>query len=128
VSAGSVNPLSRFLGNDPGHAGANHWRAQRISALALMPLTLWFVYAMAVLPDYSFANVQAWLATPWRALPASLLVFCLAWHSKLGVQVVIEDYVHGRKLQSQTLALNTVVHVLLGVAGIVAALGMAFKD
>ncbi len=65
-----------------------------------MPLTVWFVAALACLPDYSFDTVQAWAAAPWRAFLLSVLVFCMAWHSQLGVQVVIEDYVHGTACQA----------------------------
>jgi succinate dehydrogenase / fumarate reductase, membrane anchor subunit len=128
MTTGSGNALSRFLGRDADHAGAHHWRAQRLSALALMPLTLWFLSALVLLPDYSFETMHAWAATPWRALLISLLVFCIAWHSLLGVQVVIEDYVHGKAAQSRALVLNTVVHVLLGAAGVIAVLSIAFKD
>jgi succinate dehydrogenase / fumarate reductase, membrane anchor subunit len=128
MSAGSGNAVLKFLGRDPGHAGAHHWRAQRLSALALMPLTLWFVAALALLPDYSFDTLHAWAATPWRALLISLLVFCGAWHSLLGVQVVIEDYVHGNTTQSRSLSLNSFAHVLLAAAGIFAVLCVALKD
>lgn len=128
MSGSSGNPVSKFLGRDPGHAGAHHWRAQRLSALALIPLTIWFAASLALLPDYSFDTIRGWVATPWRALLMGLLVFCGAWHSLLGVQVVIEDYVHGKATQSRSLALNTVVHVLLAVAGIFAVLSVALKD
>jgi succinate dehydrogenase / fumarate reductase, membrane anchor subunit len=128
MSAGSGNALSKFLGRDPGHAGAHHWRAQRLSALALVPLTIWFVCALALLPDHSFETIRAWVATPWRAVLLSLFVFCAAWHSLLGVQVVIEDYVHGQSMQSRSLVLNTVVHVLLAAAGILAVLCVTLKE
>jgi succinate dehydrogenase / fumarate reductase membrane anchor subunit len=128
MSARSGNALSKFLGRDPGHSGSHHWRAQRVSALALMPLTLWFLAALVLLPDYSYETVHAWASSPLCALLNGLLVFCWSWHSQLGVQVVIEDYVHGKKAQSRTLALSTIVHVLLGAAGVVAAIGVAFKD
>ncbi len=93
-----------------------------------MPLALWFVSVLLQLPDYSFDTMRAWAAIPWHAALVSLLVFCIAWHSQLGVQVVIEDYVHGKTTQSQTLVFNTIVHVLLGAAGIFAALSVAIKD
>ena len=120
--------MLKFLGRDPGHAGAHHWRAQRLSALVLIPLTIWFVCAVALLPEYSFETIRAWVATPWRAVLLGLFVFCSAWHSLLGVQVVIEDYVHGESMQSRSLVLNTVVHVLLAVAGILAVLCVTLKD
>ena len=128
MSRATGNPLLNFLGRDPGHRGAHHWRAQRLAALALIPLTLWLVGALAMLPDLGFATVQAWAATPWRALLLGALVFCSAWHSLLGVQVVIEDYVRGKGAQSTALAVNAILHVLAGAAGIAAVLVIALKD
>jgi succinate dehydrogenase / fumarate reductase membrane anchor subunit len=119
--------LSKFLGHDPAHAGAHHWRAQRLGALALIPLTIWLLAALACLPDFSFDTVHAWAAVPWRAGLISLLVFCIAWHSQLGVQVVIEDYVHGKLAKALALMLGTIAHVLLGAIGVFAVLTVAFR-
>jgi succinate dehydrogenase / fumarate reductase membrane anchor subunit len=123
----AANALSKFLGRGSAHEGAHHWRAQRISALALLPLTLWFVVSMLCLPEYGFDTVSAWLSAPWRALAMSLLVFCIAWHSQLGVQVVIEDYVHGKVAKPLSLLLSAFAHVVLGGAGVFAVLGVAFR-
>jgi succinate dehydrogenase / fumarate reductase membrane anchor subunit len=122
-----VNALSKFLGRDPGHKGANHWRAQRLGALALIPLSVWFLAGMLCLPDYSFETLQPWVATPWRSLLLALLVACIAWHSKLGVQVVIEDYVPGKGAQAVSLVVSAIAHGLLGAAGVLAVLLIAFK-
>jgi succinate dehydrogenase / fumarate reductase membrane anchor subunit len=123
----AANALSKFLGRGSAHEGAHHWRAQRISALALVPLTLWFLISMLCLPDYGFDTASSWLSAPWRALAMSLLVFCIAWHSQLGVQVVIEDYVHGKVAKPVSLLLSAFAHVVLGGAGVFAVLGVAFK-
>jgi succinate dehydrogenase / fumarate reductase, membrane anchor subunit len=127
MSRGPVSALLKYLGRDPGHAGAHHWRAQRLSALALIPLAVWFVMALVWLPDYRFDTVHAWAATPWRAVLLAVLVFCLAWHSQLGVQVVIEDYVHGKAAKPLALLINTSAHIVLGAAGVFAALALAFR-
>jgi len=127
MSQNTASALSRFLGRGSAHEGAHHWRAQRLSALALIPLTVWFVVSMFGLPDYGFATLGAWLAAPWRAVCMSLLVFCLAWHGQLGVQVVIEDYVHGRFVKPAALLLSSFAHVVLGGAGVFAVLSVAFK-
>lgn len=119
--------VMKFLGRDPGHTGAHHWRAQRLSALALIPLTIWLLWSLACLPDYGFDTVHAWAATPWRATVLAVLVFCIAWHSQLGVQVVIEDYVHGKISKPLSLWGSAVAHVLLGAGGVFAALSVAFK-
>jgi succinate dehydrogenase / fumarate reductase, membrane anchor subunit len=123
----AANALSKFLGRGSAHEGAHHWRAQRISALALLPLTLWFLVSMLRLPDYGFDTLSSWLSVPWRALCMSLLLFCIAWHSQAGVQVVIEDYVHGRVVKPLSLLLSGFAHVVLGGAGVLAVLGIAFK-
>jgi succinate dehydrogenase / fumarate reductase, membrane anchor subunit len=127
MSQEAASALSKFLGRGSAHEGEHHWRAQRVSALALVPLTVWFVVALVFLPDYSFATVHAWLATPWRALAMSLLVVCIAWHSQLGVQVVIEDYVYGRVIKPLSLLLNNFAHVVVGGAGVLAILRVAFQ-
>jgi succinate dehydrogenase / fumarate reductase, membrane anchor subunit len=127
MSQEAANALSRFLGRGSAHEGEHHWRAQRVSALALAPLTVWFVVSLLGLPDFGFDTLHAWLAAPWRALAMSLLVFCLAWHSQLGVQVVIEDYVHGRVCKPLSLLLNSFVHVVVGAAGVLAILRVTFQ-
>jgi succinate dehydrogenase / fumarate reductase membrane anchor subunit len=127
VSQDQAGALSKFLGRGSAHEGAHHWRAQRLSALALMPLSIWFLAALVCLPDFGFDTVQAWAAAPWRAFLLSLLVSCVAWHSQLGVQVVIEDYVHGRVAKPLSLVLCAFAHLLLGAAGVFAVLRVAFK-
>ncbi len=127
MSQDTAGALSKFLGKGSAHEGAHHWRAQRVSALALLPLTVWFVSALVCLPDYSFDTMHAWAAVPWRAFLIGLLVFCMAWHSQLGVQVVIEDYVHGKVSKPLALVLSAFAHVLLGAAGVFAVVGIAFK-
>jgi succinate dehydrogenase / fumarate reductase membrane anchor subunit len=127
MSQEAASALSKFLGRGSAHEGEHHWRAQRVSALALAPLVVWFVMAMACQPDYSFATLHAWLAVPWRTLAMSLLVFCIAWHSQLGVQVVIEDYVYGRVIKPLSLLLNNFAHVVVGGAGVLAILRVAFQ-
>jgi succinate dehydrogenase / fumarate reductase membrane anchor subunit len=74
------------------------------------------------LPLQSYDAVRGWLGQPWVAVFAALLVFTLAWHSKLGVQVVIEDYVHGKVAKTSLLLLSIFVHIAAAVAGLFAIL------
>jgi succinate dehydrogenase / fumarate reductase, membrane anchor subunit len=122
MSGDPASALSKFLGQGSAHEGAHHWRAQRLSAVALVPLTLWFLCALLTLPDYSYETLRGWFAHPWRALLMSLLVACSCWHSQLGVQVVIEDYVHGRAMKPFMLMVNAYGHALLGAAGVFAVI------
>ena len=89
-------PLGKALGRGSAGDGVGHWWQQRLTAMALIPLTAWFVIGLLRRSAAKFEDVQFWLSQSWPALLALLLVITLAWHSKLGVQVVIEDYVHGK--------------------------------
>ena len=119
------SPLGRVLGMGSAKDGTGHWWAQRVSAVALIPLTLWFFVSLLELPDLDYGTVRAWLRLPWSALLAVLLVAVLTYHSYLGTTVVIEDYVHsgGRKLFS--LLLLKFLYVVLGWAAILAILRVA---
>jgi succinate dehydrogenase / fumarate reductase membrane anchor subunit len=108
-------PLGRVLGMGAARGGTHHWWQQRVTAIALVVLAPWFVLSLLFLPDLSWASVHAWLAKPVSALLMSMLVLAACWHSKLGIQVVIEDYVHGPVSKTTALLLSTFAH--LAVAG-----------
>ena len=63
------------------HRGLPHWRAQRATALVLVPLTLWFLFSLLLLPDFGWSSIADWLSAPWSLAAMALLVFALAWHS-----------------------------------------------
>jgi len=121
------SPLGRVLGFGAAKEGVGHWWVQRVTAVALIPLTLWFVVALLGKPLQSYDAMRGWLGQPWVAVPTILLVFTLAWHSKLGVQVVIEDYVHAKGAKTTLLLLSTFVHIGAAVAGIFAILALALS-
>jgi succinate dehydrogenase / fumarate reductase membrane anchor subunit len=121
------SPLGRVLGRGAAGEGVHHWWLQRVTAIALIPLTLWFAGSLLGLPLQSHAEVRGWLGQPWIAVPAILLVVTLAWHSKLGVQVVIEDYVHGKGAKTTLLLLSIFTHVGAAVAGTFAILVLALS-
>jgi len=118
-------PLGKVLGLGSAGDGVGHWWAQRITAIALLPLTGWFAIALLGHSLQSYEAMRGWLGQPWVAVLSILLVFTLAWHAKLGVQVVIEDYVHGKGAKTTLLLLSTFVHVVAAVAGIFAILVLA---
>ena len=115
-------PLGKVLGRGSAGEGVGHWWMQRVTAVALVPLTAWFAISLLGQPLQSYDAMRGWLGQPWVAVLTILLVFTLAWHSKLGVQVVIEDYVHGKGAKTTLLLLSTFVHVGAAVAGVFAIL------
>jgi succinate dehydrogenase / fumarate reductase, membrane anchor subunit len=114
------SPLGRVLGHGSAKEGVAHWWSERITAAALVPLTIWFAAGLLSLDALDYASVRGWLGEPLNAVVALLLVPTLLWHSNLGVQVVIEDYVSGEGIKLASLVLCRFVHAVLGVAGIVA--------
>lgn len=120
------SPLAQVLGLGAAREGVSHWWWQRLTAVALVPLVLWFIWSLLAAESLTFATTHAWLAEPTHALGMILLVSVLALHSQLGIQVVIEDYVHGHALKVLALVASSFVHVLIGVAGILSVLLVAF--
>jgi succinate dehydrogenase / fumarate reductase membrane anchor subunit len=94
----------------PGSA-SRHWRNQRLTAIALIPLGLWFLVALLRQPSLDHAVVAGWFAKPLQALLATLLGAALLWHSAQGFQVVLEDYVRGRML-GISLAVMRILHLV----------------
>jgi succinate dehydrogenase / fumarate reductase membrane anchor subunit len=119
-------PLGKVLGRGAAGEGVGHWWVQRVTSVALVPLTLWFAWSLLGLQLQSYDEVRGWLGQPWVAVAALLLVLTLAWHSKLGVQVVIEDYVHGAG-KTVLLLLSTFVHFAAAVAAVFAILVLALS-
>jgi succinate dehydrogenase / fumarate reductase, membrane anchor subunit len=120
------SPLGRVLGTGSAKEGTAHWWAQRLSAVALIPLTLWFFFSLLLLPELDFLTVHTWISVPLSSFLAVLLVAVLTYHSYLGTQVVVEDYVHAHGAKLLLLLLLRFVYVLCGGAGIFAILRIAF--
>jgi succinate dehydrogenase / fumarate reductase membrane anchor subunit len=100
-----------------GAAGSasRHWRNQRLTSVALLPLGLWFVVSLLRQPALDFAVVSGWFAKPLQALLAALFGAALLWHSMQGCQVVLEDYVGGR-LRGFSIGLARILHAAAAVA------------
>lgn len=119
-------PLGKVLGYGSAKDGAGHWWVQRVTAVALVPLTIWFLLSMAFLPLADHAAVTGWMRQSLHAVPLAVLIFTLCWHARLGVQVVLEDYVHHHALKVTSLLLSTFVHALVAATGVFAVLRIAF--
>ena len=125
ASTGMRSPLGQVTGLGSAKEGTSHWWAQRLTAVALVPLTLWLVIAALAQPNLGYATVHAWLARPLDAFLAGLCVVVLAVHSWLGTTVIVEDYVHGRGAKLVTLVALRFAHVLIGAAGAFAILRLS---
>lgn len=119
-------PLGRVLGYGSAKEGTGHWWTQRLSAAALVLLGGWFAVSLALLPGFGHEAVLEWLRRPSVAVLALLLVLTAAWHSHLGVQVVVEDYVHKPFAKIVVLVASRFVHAAAAVVGIVAVLRILF--
>ncbi|WP_233843081.1 succinate dehydrogenase, hydrophobic membrane anchor protein [Dyella sp. 2HG41-7] len=90
------NPLKRARGLGSAQFGVSHWWTQRVTAVGLVVLGLWFAILVLGLAHSDFATARAAVAKPWNAVLLIAFVICMFWHAVLGLQVVIEDYVHTR--------------------------------
>lgn len=121
------SPLGRVLGHGSAGEGVGHWWAQRVTSVALLPLTIWFAVSLLRLDLQSYDDMRGWLGQPWVAVLTILLVIAVAWHSKLGIEVVIEDYVHGNGAKTTLLLITTFVHAAAAVAAVFAVLLLALS-
>jgi len=120
------SPLGKVLGAGSARDGTGHWWAERLSAVALIPLTLWFFFSLLLLPSLDYLTVHTWLSIPTSAFLAVLLVAVMTYHSYLGTNVVVEDYVHANGAKLLLLLSLRFAYVLSGGAGIFAILRIAF--
>ncbi|HKT85249.1 MAG TPA: succinate dehydrogenase, hydrophobic membrane anchor protein [Novosphingobium sp.] len=87
-------PVGRAIGLGSSHHGVQHWLRQRVASLCNLFLGLWLVFSLILLPGLDFSTLHDWLTGPIPAIASGLLIVTGIWESRLGLQVVIEDYVH----------------------------------
>jgi succinate dehydrogenase / fumarate reductase membrane anchor subunit len=119
------SPLGRVRGLGSAKEGAHHWWVQRLTAVALVPLTLWFIASLLVLTGASHGEVALWLARPHNAVLMLALIGATFWHGALGLQVVIEDYIHGEGVRVVTLLVMKAAMALLALFAALAVLKVA---
>ena len=120
-----TTPLRQVLGLGSAKRGVHHWWQQRLTSLALVPLSIWLLVSLLSLPAYDHATVVAWMGQSWTALLLILLVLIASRHSQLGLTVILEDYVRATGMKTLSLVLLNFVHVLLAAAGVFAVLRVA---
>ena len=119
-------PLGRVRGLGSAKGGTHHWWMQRLTAVALVPLTVWFILSLITLSGADHATVAAWLASPLPAVLMIRLIVATFHHLQLGLQVIIEDYVHGEGMRLACIISVKLASFALAVAAGFAVLKVAF--
>jgi len=115
---GNGTSIGRVRGLGSAHEGAHHWLIQRFTAIGNVVLMVWFIASILLLPNMNYATVTGWLSAPVPAAAMVLLIVSIFWHAKLGLQVLIEDYVHEAGTKFAALALLNLAVIAGGVFGI----------
>ena len=121
------SPLGRALELGSAKDGVKQWWVERVTAVALVPLTVWFVASIVVHTGNDYATLIAWLRTPIATILMVLLLIALFYHTALGLQVVIEDYIHSGMKIPALLGMRFGCFAL-AAAGILAMLRIAFRS
>jgi succinate dehydrogenase / fumarate reductase membrane anchor subunit len=119
------NPLKVARGLGSSQSGVGHWWTQRVTAAALVVLLIWFVITVLGLLHADYATALATVAKPWNALLLIIMLVTMFWHAVLGLQVVIEDYVHTRWKEVLSLVLIKFLAVLGALGSVLAVLRIA---
>ena len=117
-------PLARAIGLGSAHNGVQHWWTQRLSAIALVPLTLWFIATLIAHTRADYTAFIAWMRNPITSILMTLFLIALFYHAALGLQVIVEDYVHSGTKFAAVIAVRLGCFAL-GVAGTLATLRIA---
>jgi len=120
------SPLGRARGLGSAKDGTHHWWAQRVTAIALIPLSLWFVASIVRLAGAPLIDLQAWAASPVVAVLLLILVVATFQHARLGMQVVVEDYVHHEGVKIAALLAINGASLLFGAISAFSVLKLAF--
>lgn len=119
-------PLGRVRGLGSAREGTMHFWRQRLTAIANVPLVLFMVGLVVALVGAPYEQVRATLANPFVTLVVILFLVSVLYHMKLGMQIVIEDYVHSEGAKVALIALNIFFPLIVGVAAVFALLKIAF--
>tara|TARA_A100001037_G_scaffold189086_1_gene169293 strand:- start:2448 stop:2825 length:378 start_codon:yes stop_codon:yes gene_type:complete len=121
------SPLSRARGLGSAKTGTAHWWAQRLTALALVPLVIWFVVSMIVVTGADHEAAVAFISIPINAVLLILLIVATFRHGQLGLEVVIEDYIHTKWLEVALIIAVKGAAVFLGVTSVYAVIAIALN-
>ena len=116
------SPLGRARGLGSARTGSHHWWSQRLTAIALVPLTLWFIFSVIHLSGATRQTVDSWLSSPLTLGLMLALIIATFHHLQLGVQVVVEDYVHDERAKMGAVLAVRALCILLALVCIVSVL------
>ena len=119
-------PLGRARGLGAAGEGTHHWWRQRVSSVALLPLTLWLAVSVAHWPDAEYGQVVAWIGTPWNTVLLLSCILLTVFHASLGIEVIIEDYVHVDWIKILLVVVVKLILAFLALAAVFATLRIAF--
>lgn len=119
-------PISIARGLGSSKDGLGHWWMQRLTAIGLVPLVMWFVVSIISLAGQDRGEVVAWLQSPHHSVLLSIFLITTLYHANLGLQAIFEDYIQARWLQLSSRIAAGFTAVFLGVTGVFALLGLAF--
>jgi succinate dehydrogenase / fumarate reductase membrane anchor subunit len=122
---GNGTNIGRVRALGSAHSGSQHWLLQRFTAIANLALGLFLLFALEGLGDYSYAAVRAWAGKPLTATALGLFVISSFWHARLGMQVLIEDYVHEHANKFAAMALLNLVAFAGGAFGLLCVIRLA---
>lgn len=120
-------PVARARGLGAAHHGSSHWWLQRITALVLVPLACWFLSCLAQLPNAEYQIIHAWFHDPVNSVLILAFMLTALYHGALGLQVILEDYIHTRAVKYFAIALTHMLLVAAGMTGVLATLYLLFS-
>jgi succinate dehydrogenase / fumarate reductase membrane anchor subunit len=126
VESSLRSPLRRVIYLGSAKNGVHHWWSQRVSSVALTLLGLWFLIALIVNADFSYEGITRWIGSPVNSVLLILFLLTTIYHSKLGLQVVVEDYVSHPGAKIVTMLLLNFAHAVGAALGVFAVLRIAF--
>ena len=123
---GNGTSIGRVRGLGAAHHGPHHWLVQRFTAIGNVVLMVWLLVSLVMLGDYGYANVVKWLSAPLSATAMILLLLNMFWHAKLGLQVLIEDYIHDAGSKFAAISALNLATIGGGAFGIFSVASLAF--
>lgn len=122
---GNGTSIGRVRGLGSAKHGPHHWLMQRFTAIGNVVLTTWLVISLLLMPNFQYTTVHQWAARPLSATALGLLIICTIWHARLGMQVMMEDYVHDHGNKFAAIAVLNLVAFAGIVFGLISVIRIA---